>query len=162
MGRLRGDGDARDAAHDVDAELEAERVDIVAEGLEAGGVVFRARRDGRRKARGDWDVAAVGVDLVLQLVGVRAVLRVLEEPALIDDGVVPTGGLEVFVEDLDVGAELVFGDGEAVGVPAVPAHGRGRSWFGCCGLRHGALLKHREEEEARPTDFNIHLPGHLP
>ena len=46
-------------------------------------------------------------------------------PTVTHDGVTVAEGEELFAEDDDVGFELVFGDGEAVGVPGVPAHGRG-------------------------------------
>ena len=55
----------------------------------------------------------------------RGIFRMLREPALVDDDVLPAKALQVVVKPGDGIAELRFIDGVAPGVPAVPAHGRG-------------------------------------
>ena len=49
---------------------------------------------------------------------------VLHVPAFVDDRVLPTE-LANAGEDGGIGAVVAFVDGEAVGIPAVPAHGWG-------------------------------------
>ncbi len=111
-----GDGLARDAADDVDAEFKAEGVDPVGEGTEAfaaggGGEAVEGRH-----------VAAVGGEGVVLMAG--GVLGMLGKPALVDDDILPAEALQVVVEPGDGVAELRFVDGETPGIPAVPAHGR--------------------------------------
>src|ERR1035437_108844 len=86
----------------------------------------------------------------------RTVLRILEEPAFVDDGVVPSEGLEVGGEDFDVGAELLLGDGEAVGVPTIPAHRRcrGDDCFRRYLRPHGLTCKDRHQKKTRTPDFH--------
>jgi hypothetical protein len=127
------DGLAGDSADDVNAELETERMDLRTQRREAG---VATTAEGRGEARGNGDIAAVCVELVGEVLGCGALQGILEKPALVDDGVVPAEGLERFGEDGDVFAELRLCDGEALGVPTVPAHrrcGRERGCFGSLG-----------------------------
>ena len=114
-GKVGGDDLAGNAAHDVNAELEAPRVEPVGQRFESGAVC------GVRKARGDRDEQAVSVPEIVSLFK-RVTGGVGHVPAFIDDGVLPAVLLDGG-EDGGVGLELIFVDGEAVGVPTVPAHG---------------------------------------
>jgi hypothetical protein len=123
-GQVVFDDLAGNAADDMNAELEALGVHPVGERLEARAV-------GRRRETvhgGNED--AVGVPDVL-LSGHVFAERIIHVPAFVDDGILPAE-LAQAGEDGGVGAVVGFIDGEAVGVPAVPAQrrrwGRGLRW----------------------------------
>src|SRR5579885_824700 len=92
---------------------------IVGERLESSSA------DRRRKAIRRRDVAAVLIERVA-LVGAFGcgLFRMLQIPAFINDDIFPAVLFEVLIEPIGVGFELIFSDGEAVGVPA---HGRSGS-----------------------------------
>jgi hypothetical protein len=114
-GKILGDDLSWNAADDVDAELESLCVDPVGERLEAGVV------GGGGEAGGVGDEDAVLIpDIFAGFEGIGE--GVLHIPAFVDDGVLPSGWPDAG-EDGGIGAEVGFIDGEAVGVPAVPAHG---------------------------------------
>ncbi len=108
---------AGDAADDMDAEFESLGVNPVGERLESGVV------GGSGETRGIGNEDAVLIpEIFAGLEG--AAEGVLHVPAFVDDGVLPAE-LADAGEDGGIGAEVGFADGEAVGVPAVPAHGGG-------------------------------------
>ena len=128
---------ARYPAHNVDAEQQSLRVHPVAQRHKAGVLngggepgIGRNRHDdlsaiaGGGKARRHGHVTPIRIDGVVQLVRRVAVLRVLKEPALVDDRIAPARAGEPVLQHAHVGAELRLGDGEPVAVPTVPAHGR--------------------------------------
>ena len=82
---------------------------------------------------------AILVNRVLQQFRLGPVLGIDHIPALVDDGVGIAEGLQFHCHGLDVLAELLFVDPQAVGIPAVPSHGRRL----CEHLTPGAtLLRH--------------------
>ncbi len=98
---------ARHAAHDVDAEAEADGVDAIGQRLES----VAARR--RRIFAGRGQIAAVGVDGLAGFV-----------PAIVDDDGVPAVRLQVRLHRLRLVDHLLLGDAGAERVVAVPAGGR--------------------------------------
>ena len=78
--------------------------------------------------------------------------RVRVIPAEIDDNVIPAMGQEFFFDVFGVGHHLIFGDGVAESVVAVPAHRRRRGEvvegkFRPAGLRQGPERNGRRDEE---------------
>jgi hypothetical protein len=96
-------------------------MDVITEGLET--CIFAVDQSGRESS---WDgkVAARGVEFINQFVGCIVLKRVLQEPAFIDNCIVPSEWLEDFREDVNVIPELGFCDGQSIGVPAIPTHRR--------------------------------------
>ncbi len=141
-----GDGEvlrdylAGDSAHDVDAEFEALGVDPIGEGLESRIVCGGGEAGGV----GDEDSVFIPDIFASFECGAEGILHV---PAFVDDGVLPAvladGG-----EDLSVGSVVGFVDGEAVGVPAIPAHGRGGCGVLCgCGAKRAGNESETEKED---------------
>jgi hypothetical protein len=126
-GQVLRDDLARNATDDVDAEFESLHVDPVGERFESRVI------GGGRKAGGVGDEDAVLIPEVFASFE-RGGEGILHIPAFIDDGVLPAV-LADACEDGGVGAVVCFIDGEAEGVPAVPAHGGGggRALCGCGG-----------------------------
>ncbi len=117
------DGFTRDAAHNMDAELQSHRVDLVGEGFESLTVGRGGKSIGGGHQAAEfilWDKAAGRRSF--QIAGMRAGVV----PSIIDDDVIPAVGEEIRLEPLRVGDHFGFGDGIAEGVVTVPAH-RG-SW----------------------------------
>ena len=102
-GEIAGGGLTRDTTDDVDAEAETLRVNVLGESGEAGVL---PGEEGGGKAGGNGDVAAVGVELEGEFLGRWPVLRVAQEPALVDDGEIAAEGLKTAMENIDVLAKL--------------------------------------------------------
>ena len=112
MGRHAGH-----AAHDMDAELEPEAVHIVRQGLEAGAVRCAGEAVHRRHQ------PPVGVHLQrregdIGMAGGGGLI-----PLDVHHDVLPAKGGQTAGHLVGVAADDVLGDGGAVAVPAVPAHG---------------------------------------
>ena len=60
----------------------------------------------------------------MQFVRCRARFRIFEEPAFVDHCVAPTERKQLVFQNRRIGAKFRFGDGQPVGVPAIPTHGR--------------------------------------
>ena len=120
-GQVGGDGAARDAAHDVDAELQAERVNRVGQRLETRAV------SGGGKAVGRGNHAAEGVHRERGVgAGVAVVvMRAGVGPAVVHDDGVPADGEHLVREVMGVRQHLGLDDVVAKAVVAVPAHRRG-------------------------------------
>ena len=114
---------ARDAAHDVDAELEAKAVHIVGQRAEAPapGRGREARRVRLKAAVLVHGVVAEGDVLELRTAGPG----VLGVPLDVNDDILPAIGLELPRQHLGIGAHVGFGHGRVVIVVAVPPHRRG-------------------------------------
>ena len=108
----------RNAAHDMDAELQAERVNVAGQRLEA----FPVSR--RRKPVDGRDQAAVFVHVEMRLGIVPARARVWLRPLDIHDDVLPAVGEQVLRHVAGVGLDLCLGHRGAIAVPTVPAHRR--------------------------------------
>src|SRR5580692_12613208 len=78
------------SAKNVDAEFQAERMDVIGEGLESGSVV------GGWETAGSGKVAAVAIHYVLKCFGVPFRHRIGNEPVGVDDDVLPGERLEVY------------------------------------------------------------------
>ncbi len=129
-GRVGRDGLAGDAAQDVEAELQAQGVHVVGQGLEArsagrGGEAVRGRLG---------DAVPVEAEVGARVVPARPRGRVV--PLDVDDDVLPAEVGHVLGDELRIGPRLGLGDRGAERVPGVPAH-RGRG--GDSG--HGNLLE---------------------
>ena len=133
------------------------------------GQGFEARAvRGRGEAAGRWFVLAIVIDGVAQRVGLGRTLGILQIPSLIDDEILPAELLELRVEDGHVLAELFFVDGEAVGVPTAPTHGRSgreRGWeswrrngLPVCGPALRAPGGDQQERESGRT-YRLHPHG---
>jgi stage V sporulation protein SpoVS len=123
-GGVRRYGLPRNAAHDVDAELQAEGVNVVGQRLEA----FAIRR--RREAVDGRDQAAVLVHVEMRLGIVPEGARVGLRPLDIHDDVLPAVLEQALRHVVGVGFDLGLGHRGAVAVPTVPAHRRaaGKRW----------------------------------
>ena len=115
-------GDAGNAPHDVDAEFQAQTVDVVRQRLEpraarAAGEPLRVRQQ-------------PGVPVHLHLAEGNILVRLPHGPGLmgvpldIHHHVFPAEGLQFFRQDGGVGPHLFLGNGGVVVVVAVPPHGR--------------------------------------
>ncbi len=99
---------------------------------------------GGREAAHDRNQDAVCVpDVLARLYGIGE--GILHIPALVDDGVLPTQ-LPQAGQHGGIGTVVGFVDGEAVGVPAVPAHGRGGGDYLCRGGLGGCDLSGHGED----------------
>jgi hypothetical protein len=112
-GDVVGHGLLRNAAHQVNAEFQSERVDVVGQRFEPGAVGGRGIAVGRR------GVAAIGSQ------GEGRVGLLGDEPAFVDDDVLPAVAFQVLGHVSGFGADAGFVDGHAPGIPTVPTHGRG-------------------------------------
>ena len=110
----------------MDAELEPQRMDPIGE---------------RFKSRGGKAIVGHQVTAIrVHHEPLRGTLlaRVLQVPAFIDHHVLPSERLQVLVEPSYVRLELGLGNGEPIGIPAIPSHrGRGRQVGGCQAGRSG-------------------------
>ena len=126
IGAIRGalDGERRahrlpwNAAHQVEAELQPQRVHVVGERLEA------VATSGRREPVHRWCQPSelVHRQRRVSAVAVAACFRLV--PLDVDDEVLPAVRLELRRHEGGLFAGLRFGDRRAEAVPAVPAHGR--------------------------------------
>ncbi len=119
----------------------------VSEGLETcviGGI-------GEARRVGDEDAVLIP-EIFASLEG--AAEGVLHIPALVDDGVLPAE-LADAGEDGGIGAEVGFADGEAIGVPAVPAHGGGGGRVLGESNADGAGEKAEREEQDRAGSEHV-------
>ena len=119
--RFLFDGLARDAPHQVDAELEALAVHVVRERLKpcAVGSGGEAVDSGQQAA--PFVHHELGVPPVVVAGGIRLI------PLDVHYDVLPPVGLEVLGHVVCVGLGLCLGHGGGKAVPTVPAHGRGCS-----------------------------------
>ena len=117
-GQILVHGDTRDAAHHVHAELQAQFVDGGGERAESLAV------GGTRETHwvGQLTAALVENQRCVVVVSMCTGSRVI--PVDVDDQRVPAGAFQVFSHEPRVGQQLVFGEGRAIGIPAVPAHRR--------------------------------------
>ena len=97
------------------------------------------------KRAGDGDQQAMGIQEILPVLQLVPE-RVAHVPALVDHRVRPAVRAQ-FGQFARVGLEIGFVDGEAVGVPAVPSHGRG--WGGFLCRRSGVEAQQPENTEAQ-------------
>ena len=116
---------ARDAAHDVNPELQSLAVDIICERFEP----LAARR--RRKPVRGGKQPPVIVHRHFQIafvVAIRDRMRIV--PVEVHDHVLPAQAREMLVHIIGVSFHLFLRHVAAITVIAVPAHGRGRSEIG--------------------------------
>ncbi len=114
-GHVVAHGRLGNSADDVNAEFQTLRVGPRGQRGQAGSALGRGETIERRHQE------SVVIQFIVTLLELRAG-RVAHVPAFIDDGIRPAK-LTHLRQDSDVGFEVSLGDGEAVGVPAVPAHG---------------------------------------
>src|SRR5438128_3628127 len=155
-----GDGEilfyrqARNAAKNVDAEFETERMDVAGERLEAGVVLCGRDRVG---SRGE---ATKFIEAEFRGFCIDSDGMVGDVPTHVDRDVLPAEGLQIFGHELCATADVGFGDGFTVGVPTVPAHGRTGSdlgeidWRACCcfGVAHQDEREKKREHDERAAD----------
>jgi len=96
-------------------------MNVVAERFETGVVLGRG--DGIRR----WDKAAKFVEAEFGVLRVDPHGVVGDVPTHIYSDVLPAEGFQVCGHEIGGSADVRFGDGFAVGIPTVPAHGRSRS-----------------------------------
>ena len=111
-------GHAGHTAHDVDAELQPQGVHIVCQGLEACAVC-----SGREAVHGGEEAA-----ILVHRQGREGLIGVVDGGGLVPldvhHDVLPAIGPEMLGHVFRILADDILGDGSAVAVPAVPAHGR--------------------------------------
>jgi|CZKR01.1.fsa_nt_gi hypothetical protein len=76
------------------------------------------------ETHGHGNKPAILVHRILQQVRLGPVLRIDHIPALVDDGIGIAEGLQFRSHGLDILAELLFVDAQAVGIPTIPSHRR--------------------------------------
>ena len=104
------------AAHDVDAELQAQAVDIIRQGLEACAVC-----GGGEAVHGGEETA-----IFVHIQGGEGLILVIERSGLIPldvhHHILPAVVLQVLGHVVRILADDILGNSGAVAVPAVPAH----------------------------------------
>src|ERR1700733_6857129 len=96
---------------------------------ERAKTLILAINDCGRKTLRHGVVSTVRIDLIDEPLGRFDVAGVLEEPSFIDDRILPAEGFQRLRENTYIVAKLGFGNGEAISVPAIPAHRRTRNKF---------------------------------
>ena len=117
-GQVLVHGDTRDAAHHVHAKLQAQFVD--GGGERAESLAAGSTRETHRVRQ----LTAVFVENQRRVVVVTMCAGGRVVPVDVDDQRIPAGVFQVFSHEPRVGQQLVFGEGRAIGIPAVPAHRR--------------------------------------
>src|SRR5580698_3741256 len=101
-------------------------MDIFAKGMKA---LIVAIDDSGRKTLRHGVVSTVRIHLIDEPPGRPDVARILEKPSFIDDRVLPAERLQCLRKNTYIVTKLRLRNGEAISVPAIPAHRRTRSKF---------------------------------
>ena len=116
------------AAHDVDAELKPQRMDVLRQRPKALAALCRGEAVHRR------DHPAVFVDADVAIGRVLRILRLRVKPEDIHHHIFPSVAAHMPGDVFCVAAHLLFGHGRSVAVPAVPSHRRGLGNFNQTGF----------------------------
>src|SRR5579884_994879 len=141
----------RDAADDVNAELQSLSMDPVAELFETRVLAVLERR---RKTRRHRNKSAFIVKRIFEQFRFGTILRIYHVPAFVNHGIRIPKRLQLRRQHINVVAELLFADTQPIGVPTVPSHRRSRRNHLL--FRGAILLPCHRTQRAQDANCNEH------